>query len=140
MQPSIAIISSKFNAEITSTLLNNAVSRAEELGLNYKIYQVPGAIEIPVIAEKLASSKKFNAIITLGAVIRGDTSHYDYVCNQVSYGCQKVSLKHVIPIIFGILTCDNELQAIARLKNSIYMIDSAIEMINLIKSIDNENE
>lgn len=138
MKYKIAIISSRFNSEITKALLDNAISRAEELHLDYKIYQVPGAIEIPVVAEKLASARKFDAIITLGAVIRGDTSHYDYVCYQISYGCQKVAIKNHLPVIFGVLTCDNEQQAIDRIKNSIYMVNSAVEMIELMKQIDCE--
>ncbi|MGB4191845.1 MAG: 6,7-dimethyl-8-ribityllumazine synthase [Rickettsiales bacterium] len=137
----IAIIVSKFNQEITNLMEKNAVERAEELGVFSKIYRVPGVVEIPIIAKKLALKNDFDAIVALGAVIRGETTHYDYVCNQVSYGCQKIALTYDIPIIFGILTCETELQAYDRIGGKMGnkpkdMIDTAIEMINLIKEID----
>lgn len=137
----IAIIVSKFNQEITSMMEKNAIERAEELGVLLNIYRVPGAIEIPFIAKKIALKNDFDAIVVLGAVIRGETTHYDYVCSQVSYGCQKISLSYDIPIIFGILTCETELQAYDRIGGKMGnkpkdMIDTAVEMINLIKEID----
>lgn len=137
----IAIIVSKFNQEITSMMEKNAIERAEELGVLLNIYRVPGAIEIPFIAKKIALKNDFDAIVVLGAVIRGETTHYDYVCSQVSYGCQKISLSYDIPIIFGILTCETELQAYDRIGGKMGnkpkdMIDVAVEMINLIKEID----
>jgi 6,7-dimethyl-8-ribityllumazine synthase len=139
----IAIIISRFNKKITSLMEENSVIRANELNINYKIYYVPGAIEIPIIAKKLALKDNFDAIVTLGAVIRGETTHYDYVCNNVSIGCQKVSLKHQIPVIFGVLTCENEAQALDRIigkkgNKPKEMIDTAVEMIELIRRIDAE--
>ncbi|MEK6734043.1 MAG: 6,7-dimethyl-8-ribityllumazine synthase [Pseudomonadota bacterium] len=139
----IAIIVSRFNEEITELMEKNALKRAAELGITPKVYRVPGAIEIPIIAEKLSASKKFEAIITLGAVIRGETTHYDYVCNQLSYGCQKVALKHSLPVIFGVLTCETEAQAFDRIGGKMgnkpkEMIDVAVEMINLLREIDAE--
>lgn len=113
----IAIIVSLFNETITSALKNGAIGRLHELGFNSKdilLVEVPGAIEIPLVANLLAKKNEVQAIITLGAVIRGETSHYDYVCEQVSQGCQKVMLEHNIPIIFGVLTTENEEQALER--------------------------
>jgi 6,7-dimethyl-8-ribityllumazine synthase len=135
----IAIIVSRFNEEITNALHDGAVERARELGFpeNYiHVVWVPGAVEIPLIAQTLARSEKFAAIICLGAVIRGDTSHYDYVCQQVSFGCQKVALENNIPIIFGVLTTDNEEQARERAGGSHGnkgwdAVNTAVEMISI---------
>src|SRR5579862_5210185 len=110
----IAIIMSEFNADITHELLNGCMNRLFELGMleaNIFVCKVPGAVEIPLTAKLLAKSNKYQAIICLGAVIRGDTDHYDYVCQQVSYGGQQVMLEYEIPVIFGILTTHNMEQA-----------------------------
>jgi 6,7-dimethyl-8-ribityllumazine synthase len=113
----IAVVVADFNSEITSKLLEGALMRLTEAGLQpeqIKTIHVPGAVEIPYTAKLLARSKKFSAIICLGAVIRGDTDHYDYVCQQVSFGCQRIMLEMEIPLIFGILTTQNIEQAHAR--------------------------
>lgn len=143
MKYRIAIIISQFNQEITSLMENNARERARELNIEPKIFKVPGAIELPIVAEKLAIKKTYDAIIVLGAVIRGETTHYDYVCQQVSYGCQKVSLTHVIPVIFGVLTCENEAQAFDRIGGKMgnkpkEMVDVAVTMIDIMRTIDEE--
>jgi 6,7-dimethyl-8-ribityllumazine synthase len=78
------------------------------------VVEVPGAFELPLVAKQLLSSNKFDAVIILGAVIRGETDHYDYVCQQVSAGCQQVSLEMKKPVIFGVLTTNNEDEALAR--------------------------
>jgi 6,7-dimethyl-8-ribityllumazine synthase len=112
-----AIIVSEFNSEITEKLLEGALQHFTAQGFERQditIVKVPGAIEIPLTAKLLAKTNKYNAIVCLGAVIRGDTDHYDYVCQQVSFGCLKVMLKLEIPVIFGILTTNNEEQALAR--------------------------
>lgn len=117
MNVNIAIIYSEFNPEITSALKQGAVDRLLELGLNntqIEVIAVPGAVEIPYTALLLAKQGKFDAIISLGCVIRGETSHYDYVCDQVSQGCQRVMLDHEVPVIFGVLTTENEAQAFDR--------------------------
>ena len=100
----------------------------------------PGAFEIPLIAAEMADSGKYDAIICLGAVIRGSTSHYDYVCNEVSKGIAQVSLKSRIPVMFGVLTTENIEQAIERAgtKSGNKVFDcatGAIEMINLMRAI-----
>lgn len=110
----IALVVSTFNQEITSALKDGALQRLKELGFksgDITLVEVPGAVEIPFIANLLAKQKRVNVIIALGAVIRGETSHYDYVCEQVSQGCQRVMLDHDVPVIFGILTTENEDQA-----------------------------
>lgn len=139
----VAIISTRFNEFISSKLVDGAVDGLTRHGMNddeIDIYYVPGAFEIPVIASKLANSKKYDAVIALGAVIRGATSHYDYVCSEVSKGVANVSLQTGVPVLFGVLTTDNIEQAIERAgtKSGNKGYDcavSAIEMINLIKQI-----
>jgi len=115
---SLAIVVSLFNEDITTALLEGAVARLTEFGVpegNIKVVDVPGAVEIPLTAKLLAKSKKYQAVICLGSVVRGETSHYDYVCSQVSDGCQQVMLEQELPIIFGVLTTENEEQAWDRL-------------------------
>ena len=138
-----AIIVSRFNEFITSKLLGAAVDGLTRHGVaesDIDTAWVPGAFEIPLIAQKLAASKKYDAIITLGAVIRGSTSHYDYVCNEVAKGVAKVQLDSGVPVIFGIVTTENIEQAIDRAGtkagNKGYdAAVSAIEMANLLKGI-----
>lgn len=131
----IAIIVSKFNQEITDLMEKNAVGRAQELGVFLKIYRVPGAVEIPLIAKKLSLNNEFDAIVVLGAVIRGEKTHYDYVYNQVSYGYQKIALSYNIPIIFGILTCETEVPAYDRIGEKIG--NKPKDMIDLVIYINN---
>jgi 6,7-dimethyl-8-ribityllumazine synthase len=112
-----AIIESKFNEFIGSKLLEGAIDCLKKHNYtekNFDIIKVPGAFEIPVIAAKLAALKKYDAIITLGAVIRGATPHFDYISYAVSTGCSKVALKYNIPVIFGVLTTNTVEQAIER--------------------------
>jgi 6,7-dimethyl-8-ribityllumazine synthase len=115
---SIGIIVSQFNGEITHALQEGAVKQLISCGINESditIIEVPGAVEIPLIAQQLAKKGTYSAIIALGAVIRGETTHYDYVCQQVSDGCLRVALEFEIPVIFGVLTTENEAQAWDRL-------------------------
>ena len=113
--PIIGIVVSAFNEKITHELLIGAKKRLEELSAQAEtILWVPGAIEIPLIVQHLAKTQRYEAIIALGAVIRGETTHYDYVCQQVSMGCQQVALAHHLPVIFGVLTTENEQQALDR--------------------------
>jgi 6,7-dimethyl-8-ribityllumazine synthase len=115
---SFAIVVSQFNATITGQLLQGTLSRFTELGVTQDdifTIHVPGAIEIPLIAQQLAKTGRYQAIVCLGAVIRGETSHYDYVCEQVSQGCQRVMLDFELPVIFGILTTNTIEQAEERI-------------------------
>ena len=107
---------------------------------NISVAWVPGAFEIPLIASKMAKSGKYDAIICLGAVIRGNTSHYDYVCSEVSKGIAQVSLSAEVPVMFGVLTTENIEQAIERAgtkagNKGFECAEGAVEMINLINSI-----
>lgn len=139
----VGIIASRFNEIITNKLLGGAVDGLVRHGVeenNITAAWVPGAFEIPVIAEKMAASKKYDAIICVGAVIRGSTTHYDYVCNEVSKGISQVSMKTGIPVLFGVITTENIEQAIERAGskagNKGYDCAlSAIEMVNLIKQL-----
>ncbi len=112
-----AIIASRFNDFITDRLTGGAVDALVRSGAedtNIDIVKVPGAFEIPMIAKKLAFAKKYDAIICLGAVIRGATTHYDYVCSEVSKGVATVGMEADIPVIFGVVTTDTIEQAIER--------------------------
>lgn len=135
------IILSRFNDFIGSKLLSGAIDELERHGLNpdnIDVVKVPGAFEIPITALKYAKTGKYNAIITLGAVIKGSTPHFDYVSAEVSKGVAQVSLQTQIPVIFGVLTTDNIEQAIERAGTKAGNKGSdaartAIEMSNLMK-------
>ena len=110
----IGIVVSRFNEFITSKLLSGAEDTLRRHGANgddITVAWVPGAFEIPLIAKKMAKSGKFDAVIALGAVIRGSTSHYDYVCSEVSKGVANVALNSDVPVMFGVLTTDTIEQA-----------------------------
>ena len=136
-------IVARFKEFITSKLLSGALdtlTRHEINEENIQVAWVPGAFEIPLIASKMAESGKYDAVICLGAVIRGSTSHYDYVCNEVSKGIASVSLKSGIPVMFGVLTTENIEQAIERAGSKAgnkgsECAEGAIEMVNLIREI-----
>ena len=140
----IGIVAARFNEFITSKLLSGAVDglvRHDVKEEDIHVAWVPGAFEIPLIASKMAKSGKYDAVICLGAVIRGSTSHYDYVCNEVSKGIAAVSLESGIPVLFGVLTTENIEQAIERAGtkagNKGYdCAMSAIEMFNLIQEME----
>ncbi len=139
----VALVAARFNEFIVSKLISGAVDGLKRHNVtddDITLAWVPGAFEIPVIASKLAKSGKYDAVICLGAVIRGATSHYDYVCNEVSKGVAHVSLETGIPVLFGVLTTDTIEQAIERAGtkagNKGYDCAlSAIEMVNLSKQI-----
>ena len=139
----VGIIVARFNEFIGSKLLSGAIDGLVRHGRNeedIEVAWVPGAFEIPVAAQRMAQSKKYDAIICLGAVIKGATSHYDYVCAEVSKGVASVSLQFGLPVMFGVLTTDNIEQAIERAGtkagNKGYDCAlSAIEMANLFRQI-----
>src|SRR5579862_6617142 len=113
----VAMVISRFNQEVTQKLYDGAIERLHELNFRPEqitVMWVPGAIEIPLAAQRLAKTNQFEAIICLGAVIMGETKHFDYVCDQVSMGCQQVALTQDLPVIFGVLTVDTEEQAFDR--------------------------
>ena len=111
----VAVVVGRFNDFITSKLLEGSLDclRRHDVS-DIDVAYVPGAFEIPLLAQKFAQTKKYDAIITLGAVIRGSTSHFDFVCKEVSSGVSKVALEHSVPVIFGVLTTDTVEQAIER--------------------------
>ena len=139
----VGIVAARFNEIIVNKLLGGAVDGLVRHGVeeeNITAAWVPGAFEIPLIAKKMAKSGKYDAIICLGAVIRGATSHYDYVCNEVSKGIASVSLESEIPVMFGVVTTENIEQAIERAGtkagNKGYDCAlGAIEMVNLVRQI-----
>lgn len=140
----IAIVVSRFNDFITTRLLEGAkdtLIRHEVEDTNIDVAYVPGAFEIPLVAKKLAHKGEYDAVITLGCVIRGATSHYDYVCNEVAKGVSKANDISDAPVIFGVLTTESIEQAVERAgtkagnKGSEAAV-SAIEMANLIKQIN----
>lgn len=139
----VAIVVSRFNDFITGRLLEGAkdtLIRHDVNEDNIDVAFVPGAFEIPLVAKKLASSGNYDAVITLGCVIRGATSHFDYVCNEVAKGVSKVNDQTNVPVIFGILTTESIEQAVERAgtkagNKGAEAAISAIEMANLLKSI-----
>lgn len=140
----IGIVAARFNEFITSKLLGGALDGLKRHNVNENdidVAWVPGAFEIPLIAKKMAKSGKYDAVICLGAVIRGSTTHYDYVCNEVSKGIAAVSMNSEIPVMFGVITTENIEQAIERAGtkagNKGYDCAlGAIEMVNLIREMD----
>ena len=139
----VGIVAARFNEFITSKLLSGALDclkRENVAESDIEVAWVPGAFEIPLIASRMAASGRYDAVICLGAVIRGNTSHYDYVCSEVSKGIAHVSLSSGIPVMFGVLTTDNIEQAIARAgtkagNKGAECAHGAIEMVNLMREM-----
>ncbi|MBP5594737.1 6,7-dimethyl-8-ribityllumazine synthase [Pseudobutyrivibrio sp.] len=139
----VGIVVARFNEFITSKLLGGAIDGLKRENVkedDIEVAWVPGAFEIPLIAKKMAESKKYDAVICLGAVIRGATSHYDYVCAEVSKGVAQVSMNADIPVMFGILTTDTIEQAVERAgtkagNKGFECAQGAIEMVNLIREM-----
>ena len=140
----VGIVAARFNEFITSKLVSGALDGLKRENVkedDIDVAWVPGAFEIPLIASKMAKSRKYDAIICVGAVIRGSTSHYDYVCNEVSKGIAQVSLANDIPVMFGVLTTDTIEQALERAgtkagNKGFECAQGAIEMVNLIRSFE----
>ncbi len=136
------IIVSRFNNFITDRLLDGAVDALSRSGVKedeIEIFRVPGAFEIPLAAKKIAVSKKYDAIICLGAVIRGETPHFDFVANEVTKGIAQLNLEYSLPISYGIITADNTDQAVERSGNKMgnkgfSSAQSAIELLNLFNN------
>lgn len=139
-----AIVVSRFNDFICDRLLGGALDALKRSGANESdidVFKVPGAFEIPLVAKKLCGSGKYDAVICLGAVIRGATPHFDYVANEVSKGIATVSLEFGIPVAFGVLTTDTLEQAIERAGSKAGnkgwdAAVTAIEMVNLIRHVE----
>lgn len=141
-----AIVASRFNSFIVDRLVEGAIDTLKRHGCNLEdivIYKVPGGFELPMIASKVARKGGVDALIALGAVIRGSTPHFDYVAGEATKGLAQVSLNHDLPISFGLLTCDTIEQAIERAGTKAGNKGSeaaagAIEMVSLYKTIDGE--
>jgi 6,7-dimethyl-8-ribityllumazine synthase len=134
----VAIVTSKFNFDITEQLHTTVLARLKERKVadeNITSAWVPGAVEIPLIAQHFAKQNKYDAIICLGAVIQGETDHYDYVCQSVTEGCQRVALDNHIPVIFGVLTTKDDAQAQARVERARDWVDAAFEMAALVEKV-----
>jgi 6,7-dimethyl-8-ribityllumazine synthase len=139
----VAIVVSRFNDFITRRLLDGAQDALSRHGVEAEdvtVAWVPGAVEIPLVAKKLAARSDYNAVIALGTVIRGATSHYDYVCSMVASGVAAASLETGVPIVFGVLTTDTIEQAVERAgtkagNNGFNAAISAIEMANLLRQL-----
>ena len=139
----IAVLAARFNETITKSLLEGALSALRRHGLDdasITVAWVPGAFELPIAAKRLAASGEFDAVVCLGAVIRGATTHYDYVCSQAASGIARVALDTGVPVIFGVLTTENIEQAIERsgTKAGNKGFDSAvaaIEMADLLRQL-----
>jgi len=140
----VAIVVARFNEFITSKLLGGAEDGLKRHGVEQSditVAWVPGAFELPLVAKKLAESGKYDAVITLGTVIRGATTHYDYVCNEAAKGVSQASLSTGVPVVFGVLTTETIEQAIERAgtkagNKGYEAAVTAIEMGNLLKSLD----
>lgn len=140
----VGIVAARFNDFIVSKLLGGAMDGLVRHGVSEEdvdVAWVPGAFEIPLIAKKMASSGKYDAVICLGAVIRGATSHYDLVCNEAAKGIAMVAQNADIPVMFGVITTDTIEQAIERAgskagNKGFECATGAIEMVNLIKAIE----
>ena len=139
----IAIVAGRFNEIITNKLLGGAIDAFKRHGGdedNIDLAWVPGSFEIPLVAKKMAESKKYDAVICLGAVIRGATAHFEMVANETTKGIAAASLQTGVPVIFGVLTTDNIEQAVERAgskagNKGFEAVTTAIEMINLMKQI-----
>lgn len=139
----IGIVTARFNEFITSKLLGGALDALRRHNVsedNIDVAWVPGAFEIPLLAARMAKSKRYDAVICLGAVIRGSTSHYDYVCSEVSKGIAQAGLVSDVPVMFGVVTTENIEQAIERAgtkagNKGFDCAVGAIEMVNLLRRI-----
>ena len=140
----VGIVVARFNEFITSKLLGGAIDGLQRENVksdDIDVAWVPGAFEIPLVAKKMADSGKYDAVICLGAVIRGATSHYDYVCSEVSKGVAQVSMGAGIPVMFGVLTTDTIEQAVERAgtkagNKGFECAQGAIEMVNLLREMN----
>ncbi len=137
----IAIVAGRFNDHVTKPLLDGALAALDDLGADtVPVHWVPGAFEIPLVAQRLAISHRYDAVICIGAVIRGDTPHFDYVAGECAAGVARVSLDTGVPCVFGVLTVNDLDQAMARTGGSegnkgIEAAHTAVEMIDLLRNL-----
>jgi 6,7-dimethyl-8-ribityllumazine synthase len=138
----IAVVVARFNEAITSRLLEGALRAVTQHGVGaHAVHWVPGSFELPVVAKSLAESSRYDGVVCLGAVIRHETDHYLHIATQAAAGIQRAALDSGVPCIFGVLTCDNEEQALARSggnrgNKGFEAVESAIETANLLRSLE----
>lgn len=139
----VAVVAARFNDEVTSLLLSGALAQLRRRGVadeDVLVVRVPGAFELPLVAGKIAEEGDYHAVIALGAVIRGETDHYDYVCDAAERGCLDVSLATGVPVLFGVLTCDTDEQAMDRCGGAhghkgVDVADAALEMADVMEKL-----
>jgi 6,7-dimethyl-8-ribityllumazine synthase len=134
----LGIVASRFNEELTARLLERARAEAKKLGAQCSVVSVPGALEIPIALQWLAQSGRFDALVAVGAVIRGETYHFEVVANESARGITDVSLECGLPIANGILTTNDEKQADARLDKGAEAVRVAVEMAKLKQKLNEE--
>lgn len=134
----LGIVVSRFNEEISRQLVERAQAAAQEIGAQARIVRVPGALEIPLALQWLAQSGRFDALVAIGAVIRGETYHFEVVANESARGVMDVALEYGLPIANGILTTQDEAQALARLDKGAEAVKVAVEMAKLKERMDEE--
>ena len=142
----VGIVAARFNQRITGKLLHACTDRLEGSGVaaqDIQVVRVPGAFELPIVARTMARSNRFDAVICLGAVIRGDTPHFDYICSETSRGIGQAALDTDVPIIFGVLTTDTVAQAEERAHPGRFnrggaAAESAIEMVRVMRMLEKE--
>jgi 6,7-dimethyl-8-ribityllumazine synthase len=140
----VAIAVAAFNREYTARLLESASRRLKGMGATTRVAWVPGAFELGIAARELASTHLADAVVCLGAVIRGDTSHYDLVCNAAADGILRAGMDTGVPVIFGVITCDTPAQALQRCSGGskdagVHAAEAAVHMSNLLRSIRHGN-
>jgi 6,7-dimethyl-8-ribityllumazine synthase len=137
----LAIVVSRFNEFVTSKLLAGAEEAAQRQAVGgYEVFWVPGSFEIPVVAKRLAGSGRYHAVVCLGAVIRHETAHFEYVAGQAAEGIQRAALDTGVPCIFGVLTCDTEEQALERAggkhgNKGFEAAETAVRVANLLRNL-----
>jgi 6,7-dimethyl-8-ribityllumazine synthase len=131
----LGIVASRFNEEITAELLKRARDEARRLGVQFDEKSVPGALEIPLALQWMAQSGRYDALVAVGAVIRGDTYHFEVVCNESARGVMDVALESGLPVANGILTTEDEAQAKARLDKGAEAVRVAVEMAKMKKGM-----
>src|SRR5438309_5948155 len=134
----LGIVASQFNAEVSHRLLERARAQAQSMGVEVAVITVPGALEIPVALQWMAQSGQFDALVAIGAVIRGETYHFEVVANESARGVMEVALESGLPIANGILTTEDEAQAEARLDKGAEAVRVAVEMAKLRMQLDEE--
>ncbi len=127
----VALVASRFNEEISAQLLARAKAEAGKLGVELQVESVPGALEIPLALQWLAQTRRFDALVAVGCVIRGETYHFEVVCNESARGVMDVALEFGLPVGNGILTTEDEVQALARLDKGAEALRAAVEMAKL---------